>query len=187
MKLIISIYSEGFELKVSVLERIKDKIIIRKTFEVRSSGSSSVDTTDSLGNFTDDAIISDDLSFDSLNGMSGIDNQESSNTTEISELANQLAEFDLSKAEFIPVITDPNLTFHIYEGLIEKDKKKTLEKIISEIYNSKGLLLTKDQIDFISLDEKTHLCVFTEPNVVCANLVSSVAAIIVKDIIKYIQ
>ncbi len=109
MKLIISIYSEGFELKVSVLERIKDKIIIRKTFEVRSSGSSSVDTTDSLGNFTDDAIISDDLSFDSLNGMSGIDNQESSNTTEISELANQLAEFDLSKAEFIPVITDPNL------------------------------------------------------------------------------
>ena len=104
------------------------------------------------------------------------DNSSNANSTEISELAEQLAEFDLSKAEFIPVITDPNLTFHIYEAPLEKDKKKTLEKIISEIYNTKGLLLTKDQIDFISLDEKTHLCVFVEPNVVCANLVSSVAA-----------
>jgi hypothetical protein len=176
MKLIISIYSEGLELKVSVLERIKEKIIIKKTFEISSSDSSSVDTTGSIGNFTDDAIISDDLSFESLDGMSDIEEEDPSKSTEISELANQLAEFDLSKAEFIPVITDPSLTFHIYEGLVEKDKKKTLAKIIDEIYNSKGLLLTNDQIDFISLDEKTHLCVFSEPNVVCANLVSSVAA-----------
>lgn len=175
MKLIISIYSEGLELKVSVLERVKEKIIIKKTFEVSASGSSPVDTTDSLGNITDDAIISDDLSFESLDSISEIDNSRDSSDTEISELASQLAEFDLSKAEFIPVITDPNLSFHIYEGLVEKDKKKTIEKIISEIYNSKGLLLTKDQIDFISLDDKTHLCVFTEPNIACANLVNSVA------------
>ncbi|MDA3859745.1 MAG: hypothetical protein PF445_00825, partial [Melioribacteraceae bacterium] len=40
----------------------------------------------------------------------------------------------------------------------------------------KGLVISRDIIDFISLDETTHLCVFTEPDVPCANLVNSVAA-----------
>jgi len=175
MKPIICIYSEGLDLKISVIDRVKEKIHIKDVFVVTTKTGSSVDTTAQIGNFTDDAIISDDLSFESLDSLSPIDETTDTNTTEISEIAANLVEYDLSKAQFIPVVTDPNITFHIYEGIIEKDKKKNLDKIISEIYNSKGLLLTRDQIDFISLDDKTHLCVFTEPNVLCANLVNSIA------------
>ena len=82
----------------------------------------------------------------------------------------------MSKAKFIPVVTDPNVTFHVYEGHLEKDRKKTLDIIISEVQSSKGIIITRDQIDFITLDDKTHLCVFTEPDIPCANFINSVAA-----------
>ena len=172
MKPIICIYSEGLELKLAVLERVKEKIIVQKYFTVSSIGVASVDATDELGDFTDDSMLSDDLSFDSL------DSTESAPLdTEVSEIAAKLVDYDLTKAQFIPVITDPNVTFHIYEGLLEKDKKKTIEKIILEIQDSKGFLIAKDQIDFISLDDKTHLCVFSEPDVATANLVNAVATL----------
>ncbi len=172
MKPIICIYSEGLELKLAVLERVKEKIIVQKYFTVSSSGVASVDTTDELGDFTDDSMLSDDLSFDSLDST-----EPASLDTEISEIAAKLVDYDLTKAQFIPVITDPHVTFHIYEGLLEKDKKKTIEKIILEIQDSKGFLIAKDQIDFISLDDKTHLCVFSEPDVATANLVNAVASL----------
>ncbi len=172
MKPIVCIYSEGLELKLAVLERIKDKIIVQQYFTVNSSGNSSVDATDELGDFTDTSMLTDDISFESLDAPT----ETNTIDTEISEIASKLVNYDLTKAQFIPVVTDPNVTFHIYEGLLEKDKKKTIEKIISEIQDSKGYLIAKDQIDFISLDDKTHLCVFTEPDVPGANLVNAVAS-----------
>jgi len=175
-KPLICIYSEGIELKVSVLSREKDKISIHQNFTVEKKDAKSVDPTEQLGDFTDDSLSSDDLSFDSLDSMEESYTSDSqSNSNEISELAANLVNVDLNKAQFIPVVTDPNVTFHIYEGILEKDRKKTIDKILSEIKSTKGLIILKDQIDFISLDDKTHLCVFTEPTVESANLINSVA------------
>ncbi len=171
MKPIVCIYSEGLELKLAILERVKEKILIQKYFTVSTIGAPAVDNTGEPGDFTDDSLLQDDLSFESLDST-----EPDSIETEVSEIAAKLVDYDLTKAQFIPVITDPHVTFHIYEGLLEKDKKKTIEKIIKEIQDSKGILIAKDQIDFISLDEKTHLCVFTEPDVAGANLVNSIAA-----------
>ncbi len=175
-KPLVCIYCEGMELKVSVLSREKDKITIYQNVTVEKKDNRKVDPTEQLGDFTDETITSDDISFESLDSMdesSAVETQ--SNPNEISELAASLVNYDLTKAQFVPVITDPNVTFHIYEGLLEKDKKKTIDKIIAEIQNTKGLILLRDQIDFVSLDDKTHLCVFTEPNVELANLINSVA------------
>ncbi|MCF6270477.1 MAG: hypothetical protein L3J41_12250 [Melioribacteraceae bacterium] len=164
------------ELKVSVLSREKDKISIHQNFTVEKKDTRKVDPTEQLGDFTDDSLSSDDISFDSLDSMDETSPSASqSNSNEISEIAAGLVNYNLSKAQFIPIITDPNVTFHIYEGLLEKDKKKTIDKIIAEIQNTKGLILLRDQIDFISLDDKTHLCVFTDPNVEMANFINSVA------------
>jgi hypothetical protein len=176
MKSIVCIYSEGLELKIAVLAREKEKIFIQKIFTINSSGVNSVDTTEQLGDFTDDSLLSEDISFDTLDNISTIEDDSAVSSTEISEIASKLVEFDLSQAQFIPVLTDPNVTFHIYEGILESDKKKNISKILTEIQNTKGIVVTKDQIDFISLDEKTHLCVFTESDIASANLVNSVAA-----------
>ncbi len=174
-KPLVCIYSEGMELKLSVLSREKDKISILENFVVEKKDDRTVNPTEQIGDFTDDSISSDDLSFDSLDSMEESSPLDSNSSNEISEIAANLANYDLGKAQFIPVITDPNVTFHIYEGLLEKDKKKTIDKIIAEIQSTKGLIILRDQIDFISLDDKTHLCVFTEPNIETANLVNSIA------------
>jgi len=175
MKQVVCIYLEGLELKLAVLGREKNQIFLYKTISINSSGFKSVDSTESIGNFAPDSIGMDELSFDALEGMSEIHEEKHTDTSEISILAAKLIDFDLSKVSFIPVVTDPNATYHIYEGILEKDKNKNLSKIILEIQNAKGILLTKDQIDYISLDEKTHLCVFTELNVKTANIVNTLA------------
>jgi hypothetical protein len=174
-KPLVCIYSEGTELKVSVFSREKEIISIHKNFVIEKNGSGTVDPTEQLGDFTDDILEDSEISFDVLDNSDEPGQDKPNNANEISELASNLAEYDLSKAQFIPIITDPDVNFHIYEGALEKDKKKTLDKIIDEIQSSKGLLLVKDQMDFISLDEKTHLCVFTESNIASANLINTVA------------
>jgi len=176
MKHVVCIYLEGLELKLAVLGREKNQIFLYKTLSVNSKGLKSVDSTESIGNFSIDSMEMDEISFDSLDGMSEIQEEKKTDTSEVSIIAAKLVEFNLSKASFIPVVTEPNVTFHIYEGLIEKDKKKNINKIILEIQNVKGILLTKDQLDYISLDEKTHLCVFTDINVNTANIVNSLAS-----------
>ncbi|MDA3861493.1 MAG: hypothetical protein PF445_09725, partial [Melioribacteraceae bacterium] len=133
MKQIVCLYSEGLEHKLAVLGREKEKITINKIFTVSSNPNLSVDTTDQLGDFTDDSLMANDVSFESLDtieSIGAIEEDSAIDSTDTSEIASRLAEFDLSKAQFIPVITDPNVTFHIYEGPLEKDKKKTLDKII---------------------------------------------------------
>jgi len=176
-KPLICIYCEGVEFKLSVLTREKDEISIHHNFTVEKKDERTVDPTEQLGDFTDDSLSSGDISFEALDGLEESSAPESkSGSNEISEIAAGLANFDLTKAQFIPVVTEPNITFHIYEGPLEKDRKKTLEKIVTEIQSTKGVILSRDQIDFISLDDKTHLCVFTEPDVACANLINSVAS-----------
>ncbi|MBU0473686.1 MAG: hypothetical protein KKF62_05940 [Bacteroidetes bacterium] len=176
MKPIVCVYLEGLEVKLAILSREKNQLFLHKTLTVSSSGLKSVDSTEQIGNFTEESIGMDDLSFESLDVMSDLKTESQSDSSEISKLAAKLVDYDLSKAQFIPVVTDPNATYHIYEGILEKDKKKNIDKIILEIQNSKGILLTRDQIDYISLDEKTHLCVFTEINVISANIINSLAS-----------
>ncbi len=178
-KPLICLYNEGLELKLSVLSRKKDKIFIHQNFTIGKHIDKTVDSTEYLGDFTDDGLSStgtDEISFEALDSVKDVSSGESIlSSNEVSEIAANLTNIDLSKAQFIPVVTDPNVTFHIYEGLLEKDKKKTINKILEEIQSSKGLTLSKDQIDFISLDDKTHLCLFTESNIESANLVNSIA------------
>ncbi len=170
MKQIVCIYSEGLESKLAVIEKESDKIVVKQFFTVDSNMATS--TEDGFDDLGGDSLLSDDnISFESLDSP---DAEET--VTEVSEIAAKLSNYDLSKVEFIPVITEPHVTFHIYEGELEKDRKKTLEIIIKEIESSKGFLIEKDQIDFISLDERTHLCVFTDKDIAVANTVNAVAA-----------
>jgi hypothetical protein len=121
MKQIVCLYSEGLEHKLAVLGREKEKITINKIFTVSSNPNLSVDTTDQLGDFTDDSLMANDVSFESLDtieSIGAIEEDSAIDSTDTSEIASRLAEFDLSKAQFIPVITDPNVTFHICANLV---------------------------------------------------------------------
>jgi len=175
MKPIITVYSEGSELKLTVLSREKGKIFLYKAFTVENKDNQAVDSTEQLNDFTDGEIISDDISFDSLDGITSTD-ESNGKSSVASEIASRLVDFDLSKAQFIPVITDPDISFHIFEGQLDKDKKKSIDKIREEIKNSKGVFLEREQVDYISIDEDTHLCIFSEPDIKTANIINSVAS-----------
>ncbi|NOX66909.1 MAG: hypothetical protein GXO85_14220 [Chlorobi bacterium] len=177
MKPLVCIYCEGSDLKLSVISREKEKLCIHSIFTVELTelelGTSA---TEQLADFSKEDI-SDGLTFDSFNGGIDLTHQKAnSNATDVELIAASLAEFNLNQAQFIPVVTDPNVNFHIYENSDEKNKSNLLDKIIKDILVTKGITVLKDNIDYISIDENTYLCVFIDKEISCVNLVNSVAA-----------
>jgi len=175
-KPLICLFSEGMEIKLSVLSNERNKISIHQNFTILRKDERAVESTEDAGGFTDETLASDGISFDDLDAFDSATPDKSENdSSAVSEIVAKLSNIDLMNAQFIPVISDPHANFHLHEGIIGKDKKKTINDIIAEIQTSKGVSVPKDQIDFVSLDEKTHLFLYTEPSIETADLVTSVA------------
>ena len=177
MKPLVCIYCEGNDLKLSVVSKEKDKLRLHTTFSVEQTEHELESATEQLTDFSKEEL-SDGLSFDSLDGGGGGEisqPKENVNATDVELIAASLADFKLNQAQFIPIVTDPNVNFHIYESGEEKNKSKLLDKIVKDIQITKGISVSKDNIDFISIDENSYLCVFIDKEISCVNLVNSVA------------
>ncbi len=175
MKPLVCIYCEGNDLKLSVVSKEKEKIHIHSTFSVEQTEHELESTTEHLADFSKEEL-SDGLSFDSLDGGGDISQpKENVNATDVELVAASLVDFKLNQAQFIPIVTDPNVNFHIYESGEEKNKSKLLDKIVKDIQVTKGISVSKDNVDFIKIDENSYLCVFIDKEVSCVNLVNSVA------------
>jgi len=175
-KTLICLYSEGMEVKLSVLTNERNKISIHQNFTILKKDERSVESTEDEGEYTDESMASDGISFDDLDSFdSGTPAESVDNTSTVSEIVANLANVDLVNAQFIPVISDPQANFHVHEGVIGKDKKKTINDIVEEIRVSKGIHVLKDHIDFVSLNEKTHLALYSESSIETADLITSVA------------
>ena len=68
-KPLICLYSEGMEVKLSVLSNERNKISIHQNFTTLKSDDRSVDSTVDEGAFTEEAISSDGISFDDLDSF----------------------------------------------------------------------------------------------------------------------
>ncbi len=175
-KPLICLYSEGMEVKLSVLSNEGNEISIHQNFTILKKDDRSVESTEDEAAFTDESMSSEGISFDDLDSFdSGTPAESEDNTSAVSEIVANLANVDLVNAQFIPVLSDPHANFHVHEGVIGKDRKKTINDIIEEIKESKGIYVPKDQIDFVSLNDKTHLALFSESSIETADLVTSVA------------
>ncbi len=171
MKQLISLYCEGSETKAVVFEKDKSGIKVLKMVSI--TGNLDVDSTSRSEAVPDFSLgeVGDEFSFDDTSTASGDTNDEM-----IKHLAAELSEFKLNNAVFLPVITEPVINYHVYEGERLKDKKKLLDNIIKDISDTKNLTIQKDHIDCVEINGASTLSAFIEEDVPCVNMINMLAA-----------
>ncbi|MBI9071874.1 MAG: hypothetical protein JEY94_09765 [Melioribacteraceae bacterium] len=176
MKPIICLYTEGSDTKVAVFTKDKEGIKLLSAGSVSNGDEaqgmdSSLDTLDDLA-FDD---VSDEFSFDenveSQSGEAGL------SAAHINEVASHISIFSPKKASFIPIVSEPAVNYHIYNGEKLKDKKKLISAIISDIKEHKGILVAPDSIDCIDFTDDSTLGVFLEGENSSVNTVNALAAV----------
>ena len=176
MKPLVCIYCEGNELKLSVVSREKENIRVFNTFTVKQTEHEVDSNPEQLADLSKEDFSADGLSFESLDtGVDTSQPRENVNATDVELIAASLAEYNLNQAQFIPIVTDPSVNFHIYESSEEKNKNKLLENVVKDIFETKGITVAKDKVDCINLDNNTYLCVFIDKEISCVDLINSVA------------
>jgi hypothetical protein len=169
MKPLITIYCEGSEVKLAVVDKSSNggKPAILKTASVGLYKPSS--GLDKTGGFR----VEDETIIEGLDETSGVKSEiDYSGLTEVSAA---LSGFSLSKHLFIPALTEPNIYYHIYEGARPPNPAKLKQLVISDILATKNIVVDKNSIDFVELSDKTLLCVFVADEVPCAGLINSLA------------
>lgn len=173
MKYLVFIYCEGTESKFAVATKENDKIKIVHTFGVTLSASTAAKKDLSNKEINFDSLDGEGLNLDKIEGADISMNIEKE--TDLVLISKGLARFKLSNCTFIPIITDPTTNFHVFDGNSELDKNKLLDIIIQDLYKSKNISVTKDRIDFVTLNDKSNLAIFAEGSIPCADLVNSLA------------
>ena len=171
MKPIVCVYCEGTDTKLAVVSKEKDEIIIHRTVSagVNNAVVSTNDT--SLSDFGGDDF-GGDISFDEF----GDSDSGSSSMSDVTALSAGLADLQLNKTEFIPVLTEPVMTYHLFEGEKKSDKGKMIQSVITDIEVSKNVFVDPQSIDCIELNDKSLLSVFVENEIPCVDLIGSLAA-----------
>ena len=168
MKPVISIYCESNDIKVAVIT--KDSITAKpKVLKTASIGH--VKSTDSLdgtgGGFSMDE--------ESLLGLDESVSKAEPDLSGLTELSATLSGFNLSKHQFLPALTEPNIYYHLYEGERPDNPAKLKQAIINDILESKNILVDKSSIDYIELSDKALLAIFVTENIPCTSMINSLA------------
>lgn len=175
MKYFIFVYCEGTESKYAVLTKENNNIKVVHTFSVTLSASTIAPKELSKGEVNFDSLEPEGLNLDKIEGADISLNVEQE--TDLVLISKGLSRYKLSTATFIPIISDPTVNYHVFEGGTELEKNKLLDIIIQDLYKSKNIAITKDRIDFVKLNDKSNLSIFVEGSIPCADLINSLAAL----------
>lgn len=177
MKHLVCTYCEHNETKLVVFSREDGKIKIHRSVSINTSaaGSGDLASTNDFDLSTDS--LATDVTFDNFGGGDVYSGAEDQASVDVSELAANLYDINLSNSEFVPVVSDPVLSYHIFEGAEEKDTKKFKTQIITDIQNTKGLVISPDSLDYIDYSETEKLVAFVEDGIPCVDQINSLAKI----------
>lgn len=175
MKPIVCVSSEGQDTKIVVLSKGKEGIKIQKTFSMVMSGGESFN--DPMADKSDTALKGFDSEF-SLEavGDSGSNQLASVDKNDVGFAANYFSEDEIKNADFIPVVTDPVVNHHNYNGNISSNKKKNIEAIITDISKHKNITVANDTIDYVKIDDKTLHSVFIREDNLSVNFINAWAS-----------
>ncbi len=182
MKPIVCIYCEGTDAKIAALSKEKDGIKILRTASLtmsRVSQNSPHGTKTALAEIENQsmgALTSDDLSFDSLDSAEGINpHRRLEDTSDVALFNSALAGLKVTKMDYIPIVTEPTVNYHHYDGPPETNKKKLLQTVVADIHATKGITVEPDLIDVVSINDKTILGLFLEGDIHCVGLINQLA------------
>jgi hypothetical protein len=169
MKPLVCIYAEGNETKLAVVskENDSDKLKVFRTGSVSGTTSSVEIEAGATGISLDEGALQ-------LEGMEGESTTLGSDVDDssIDEIQKVLSGLNLPQHSFIPVLAEPAIYYHLYEGA---RSAKLKQDIIDEILETKNISVEKESLDFTELSDKSLLSVFLVGEVATINLINSVA------------
>ncbi len=174
MKQIVCIYTEGSDVKLAVLSKEKEAVTINRVASLTMSATLQSKSHRESEPELESIDTSSEISFDALEKIE-LGSQEGIDTSEIGQLQNSLSGLNLRSMEFIPVIGEPIISYHFYEGPKEENRKKLLQSIANDIQSTKGVSVPIDLLDFTEFNEKALLSAFIEGDITGANLVDLLA------------
>lgn len=171
MKPIVCVFCEGNESKIAAVEKEKDKIRILKTgsFNVVQPP---VEVAEGITNLK---VDTDDLSFEDLDKGSSIAEVEVVSTSGLALISTSLKGVNLKNSLFIPILTEPALHYHVYEGSKLGKSSKFVPNLINDISETKNITVSKDELDYIELADKSSLAVFLSGEASSVKLINSLA------------
>src|SRR3989339_623693 len=136
MKQIVCLYCEGTDAKLAVLSKEKDGIKIHSvgslTISRKLQSSLKQDVMAELDG--GDLISADQVSFDNLDAEGVIPSSALQvDESDVGQLNSLLSDFRLGNLLFIPIVTEPVINFHTYEGQRDANKKKLIENVIRDL------------------------------------------------------
>ncbi|MEW6653255.1 MAG: hypothetical protein AB1394_07270, partial [Bacteroidota bacterium] len=183
MKPIVCLYCEGTDAKIAVLLKDKTGVKILRTVSLTMSrvtqSSAGHGRTTALAEIEKQAmggITSDDLGFDALDAADGISpHRKFEDTSDVALFNSALSGLKVTKMDYIPIVTEPIVNYHHYEGAPESNKKKLIQAVIADIKTAKGITVEPDLIDVISTNDNSVLGLFLEGDIHCVGLVNQLA------------
>ncbi|GJQ62822.1 MAG: hypothetical protein SCALA702_18750 [Melioribacteraceae bacterium] len=172
MKTVVSIYCEGIEAKVAVMQRDKDRISIKKLLTV-TTGFTEEKTIEEAVPAVDMEGIDDDLSFDEFKDK---EKKEEKNDG-LEFLADALRDVKLGNALFVPVVSEPVLSYHHHEGTLPENRKKAVDFLTKEIFDLQGAVVAKDSIDYVKVSENKYIAGYIEDEVPCVDFINALASL----------
>jgi len=174
LKQVVCLYCEGTDAKIAVLSKDKDGICVHRVSSLTVSRNIQSASKKEVMVELNDKEMEADLSFDNLDSVSTFDSGiEDKSDVEI--LNEALQNFKLNKMLFIPVVTEPIVNYHSYEGPKDENKKKLIQNVIKDLLSAKGISVTEDLIDITETNEKSTLGVFLEGDIPCVGLINQLA------------
>ena len=166
MKPLVCIYCEGNDTKLAVIVKEKEKIKVLKTASLDVI-QPTLDLEDGLSSLN---IDGEDLELDKIN-------KSDSATVQASQtiISSALKGINLNNCLFIPALTEPAIYYHIFEGSKQEKESKLTQEIISDIKETKNITISKENLGFIELTDKSILSVFLSGEVQCIKMINSIA------------
>jgi len=174
LKQVVCLYCEGTDAKLAVLSKEKDVVKIHLVSSLTVSRSVQTSSQKDVMVELEAREMNEDLSFDNLDSVSTVDSF-SEDTSEVGVLNSVLSGFKLRNMNFIPIVTEPTVNYHSYDGPRDLPKKKLIQSVINDLQTTKGITVTEDMIDLTDSNDKLTMGVFIEGDIPCVGLINQLA------------
>ncbi|MEW6702335.1 MAG: hypothetical protein AB1298_06410 [Bacteroidota bacterium] len=176
MKQVVCLYCEGTDAKFAVLSKDNNGIKIHRVASLTLTRAlQTASKQEAMAELEAQEIAAGDISLDSLDSESAASPLQV-DSSDVGTLNASLSDLKINSMLYIPVVTEPTVNYHSYDGPRDPNRKKLIRSVINDLQTSKGIGVDEDSIDVMELNDKTMLGVFIEGEIPCVGLINQLAS-----------
>jgi hypothetical protein len=174
VKPLVCLYCEGTDAKLAVLSGNKGNIKVHRVAAITLSRAlQSFSSKQAALAELEGRSSSDELSFDSLDSAGA--SEAHIDQSDVGLFYAALHDLKIKNMLYLPIVTEPTVNYHQYDGPRDANKKKLIRSVITDLINSKGISVENDSIDVIELNNKSMLALFIEGEIPSVGLINQLA------------